>query len=309
MDKDLIIGTTMTDDVNERLKDKTMLIVSLNQKLEALQAQLGGSQRRANELGNQTVVLESALEEKDSEIQMLKGELSKTRGALETVGKEIQGIKAEQTQQLMKRKPVEEHSMSEEIAQAKQKVRQLEEDLKRFSQAATSVLNNDEGADEMLRHVLLEVGDPRYRILNMVLSRKSVRVEEIASSLIIDVSKALEIIDTLQVAGEIELDDGNTVTPAKKYREVKVPRDQWMQMEPDSVFIGLEEFIGKTDEPLSIVNALEAAVEILEQKLSRGGALVFQMRRTADSWKKKVGNREELQYTIREWRGRAQAMV
>ncbi|MHA2199067.1 MAG: hypothetical protein ACXABN_04275 [Candidatus Thorarchaeota archaeon] len=298
----------MTDDINERLKDKTMLIVSLNHKLEALQAQLAGSHRRANELGEKTSQLETALAEKDSEIQMLKGELSRTKGALDTVGKEVQGMKAEQTRQLLKKKPVDEHTIREEIAQSENQVKQLKEDLKRFSQAATSVLNHEEGADQMLRQVLLEVGDPRYRILNMVLNRKSVRIEEIASSLIIEVSEALEIVDMLQVEGEIEITDGKTVIPAKKYREVKVPKDQWMQMEPDAVFIGLEEFVGKTDESLSIVNALETAVEILEQKLTRGGAMVFQMRRTADSWKKQAGNREELQYTIREWRGRAQAM-
>jgi hypothetical protein len=79
-------------------------------------------------------------------------------------------------------------------------------------------------------------------------------------------------------------------------------------MDPDAIFARLEEFIGKTDEQRSIVNALEVAVEILEQKLARGGAMIFQMRRTADSWRKQAGDREELQYTIREWRGRAQAM-
>ncbi len=80
-------------------------------------------------------------------------------------------------------------------------------------------------------------------------------------------------------------------------------------MEPDAVFAELEEFIGKTDDTSSIVNALETAVEILEQKLARGGALVFQMRRTADSWKKQEGNLEKLQYSIKDWRSRAQAMI
>lgn len=299
----------MTSDINELLKDKTIQIVSLNQKIEALHAQLGGSQRRANELGNQTEQLEAALIQKDSEIQMLKEELSNTRGALETVGKEVQEIKAEQIRQLIMKKPVDQNSMREEHAEEEQHVKQLKENLKRFSQVAISVLYNDEGADEMLRQVLLEVGDPKYRILDMVRNRMSVGIDEIASYLIIEVSEALEIVDTLQVAGEIELTDGKTVIPARKYREVKVPTHQWMEMDPDDVFVRLEEFIGKTDEPVSIVNALETAVEILEQKLTRGGAMIFQMRKTADSWKKQAGDHEELQYTIREWRGRAQAML
>jgi hypoxanthine phosphoribosyltransferase len=309
MDMDFRIGSIMTNDINQRLKDKTIQIVSLNQKIEALQAQLGGSQRRANELGSQTEQLEAALIQKDSEIQLLRDELSNTRGALETVGKEVQEIKAEQTQQLIMKKPVDQNSMREENAQAELHVKQLKENLKRFSQVANSVLNKDDGADEMLRQVLLEVGDPKYRILNMVRNRMSVGIDEIASYLVISVSEALDIVDKLQVAGEIELTNGKTVIPAMKYREIKVPTNQWMQMDPDDVFVGLEEFIGKTDEPISIVKALETAVEILEQKLTRGGAMVFQMRKTADSWKKQAGNREELQYTIREWRGRAQAML
>ncbi len=57
----------MSDDINERLKDKTMQIVSLNQKLEALQAQLGGSLRRANQLGDHVTQLETTIIQKDSE--------------------------------------------------------------------------------------------------------------------------------------------------------------------------------------------------------------------------------------------------
>lgn len=300
----------MSEDINERLRDKTMQIVALNQKLEALQAQLGGSQRRANQLGDHVTQLESVIAQKDSEIQMLSSELSKTKGALDVVGKEVQGMKAEQTQQLLKKAPgSDEYSMKEELVLSQQRVERLQQDLKRFSQIATLVLNEEEGALEELKEVLLEIGDPKYRILNMVLNRKSIRVDEIASTLVIEVSRALEIIDGLQVAGEIEVKDGTTVIPAKKYRELVVPRDSWMNMEPDAVFAGLEEFIGKTDDQGSIANALDTAVEILEQKLARGGALVFQMRRTVDSWRKQAGNIEELQYTIKDWRARASSMT
>lgn len=307
---DLSLGTTMSDDINERLRDKTMQIVSLNQKLEALQAQLGGAQRRANQLGSQVTDLETLLAQKDSEIQVLTSELSKTKGALDAVGKEVQGMKAEQTQQLMKKAPgSDEYSMKEKLTLADQRIARLQEDLKRFSQVASLVLNKEDGALEELQEVLLEVGDPKYRILSMVLNRKSIRIDEIASTLIIEVSKALEIVEALQIAGEVEVKEGNTVIPSRKYRELTVPRDEWQKMEPDSIFAGLEEFLEKTDDQGSIVKALEMAVEILEQKLARGGALVFQMRRNADSWRRQAGNIEELRYTVRDWRARAKSMV
>ncbi|MHA1135518.1 MAG: hypothetical protein ACTSSE_03450 [Candidatus Thorarchaeota archaeon] len=299
----------MSDDVNERLREKTMQIVSLNQKMEALQAQLSGSQRRANELGTKMTELESSLVQKDSEIQMLQTQLSNTKGALDTVGREMQGIKAEQTQLLAKKKPeAVGASVKDELTLAEMTIDRLREDLKQFSHASTAVLNQEEGALDKLKEVLLEVGDPKYRILNMVLAKKSIRMEEIASSLVIDMTEALSHVDALQAAGEIQIRDGNTVLPAQKYLELKVPKDTWMSMEPTDIFQELEDFVAKTDDTASIVDAMEAAVEIIEQKLARSGALIFQMRRTADAWKKQSGNVEELQYTIKDWKGRAQAL-
>jgi chromosome segregation ATPase len=286
-----------------------MQIVSLNQKMEALQAQLSGSQRRASELGTKIVELESVLTQKDSEIQMLTTQLSTTKGALDTVGREMQGIKAEQTQLLAKKKPESEGaSLKDELTLAEMKIGRLKEDLKQFSHAATAVLNQEEGALNNLKEVLLEVGDPKYRILNMVLEKKSIRMEEIASSLVIDMTEALGHVDALQAAGEIQIRDGNTVLPAQKYLELKVPKNEWMSMNPADIFQELEDFVGKTDDTASIVDAIETAVEIIEQKLARSGALIFQMRRTADSWKKQAGNIQELQYTIKDWKGRAQAL-
>ena len=57
-----------------------------------------------------------------------------------------------------------------------------------------------------------------------------------------------------------------------------------------------------------IIEALESAVDILEQKLSRGGAMIFQLRRTASDWKRQEGNVEELRYTIKDWKSRAEAL-
>lgn len=300
----------MSNDVNARLREKTMTIASLNQKMETLLAQLSGSQRRANELGSKVVELESSLTQKDSEIQMLQTQLSTTKGVLDTVGKEMQGIKAEQTQLLAKKKPESVGaSLKDELTIAEMTIGRLKEDLKQFSHAATAVLSQEEGALEGLKEVLLEVGDPKYRILNMVLAKKSIRVEEIASSLVIDMTEALTQVDALQAAGEIQIRDGNTILPAQKYLELKVPKDLWLSMEPTDVFQELEDFVGKTDDTASIVDAMETAVEIIEQKLARSGALIFQMRRTADAWKKQAGNVEELQYTIKDWKGRAQALA
>ncbi len=299
----------MSEDVNEKLREKTVQIMSLNQKMESLQAQLSGSQKRANQLGTQVNELESQITDKDREIQMLKDQLSRTKGALETVGKEIQGIKAEQTQLLAKKKPSSENtSLNDELALSELTIKRLREDLRQFSHAATSVLNKEEGSLEKLKEILLEVGDPKYRILNIVLNHKSIRVEEIASILVIDMTETLALLDALQNSGEIQVKEGHIVIPAQKYLEIKVPKEEWIKLNPVAILEQLEEFVGKTNDTTSIVDAVETSAEILEQKLARGGALFFQMRRTAESWKKQSGNLEELQYTIKDWKARAQAL-
>jgi len=276
-------------DPNERIRDQMMTIQSLNQKIDVLQAQLGGSQRRAHQLEEQLTQLEQVITQKDGEIQALGSDVQRYSGALDSMGREVQGLRAEQTQQ-------------------HQVIQKQKENLMALSQVATAVLNSDENALEDLQRVLLEAGDQRFRVLNLVLTKRSVRTEEIASILVVDVSKAMEIADALQAAGEVEIRDGNTIIPARKYREVKVPVEEWKNLDPLAIFDSLEGIIGKTEEGEGIVSAIEAAVDVLEQKMSRGGTLVFEMRRTADSWKKKEGNVQELQYKIREWKARAQSL-
>ena len=87
-----------------------------------------------------------------------------------------------------------------------------------------------------------------------------------------------------------------------------MPVEEWRNLDPSAIFDSLEGIVGKTEGGEGIVTAIEAAVDILEQKISRGGTLVFEMRRTANAWKKEEGNVQELQYKIREWKARAQSL-
>ncbi|NOR38058.1 MAG: hypothetical protein GQ580_00550 [Candidatus Thorarchaeota archaeon] len=296
-------------DPNERIRDQMMTIQSLNQKIDVLQAQLGGSQRRAHQLEEQLAQLEQVITQKDGEIQALGSDVQRYSGALDSMGHEVQSLRAEQTQQHTIAVPVrDDQGLGEQLVAAQQVIQKQKENLTALSQAATAVLNSDDNALEDLQRVLLEAGDQRFRVLNLVLTKRSVRTEEIASILVVDVSKAMEIADALQADGEVEIRDGNTIIPARKYREVKVPVEEWKNLDPLAIFDSLEGIIGKTEEGEGIVSAIEAAVDVLEQKMSRGGTLVFEMRRTADSWKKKEGNVQELQYKIREWKARAQSL-
>ncbi len=296
----------MSDDVHKRLKEKTLQIAQLQHQLGVLQAQLEGTQRRAGETGTKIIALESLIAEKDSENHMLRSELGRTKGALDTMGKEIQGIRAEQTQQLARAKPMsDDYSLKQQLSDALKQNELLKEDIKSLSEAASAVLKDEPGARDHLRDAIMHVGDPRFKILNTVLEKRSIRIEEIASSLLIDMNEALALVDELQAAGEIELGDGITVIPGEKYRVAKIPVEEWKTWNPPDIFDSLEDIVGRTEGHESISKAIEAAVDILEQKIARGGALVFQMRKTADQWKKGDANVQELQYTIREWKARA----
>ncbi|MFW9804532.1 MAG: hypothetical protein ACFFFC_17880 [Candidatus Thorarchaeota archaeon] len=296
----------MSDDVHERLKEKTLQIAQLQHQLQVLQAQLEGTQRRAGETGTKIVALENLIAEKDSENHMLRTELGRTKGALDTMGKEIQGIRAEQTQQMAKARPSnDDYSLRQQLSDALRRNELLKEDIKSLSEAASAILKDEPGAREHLRDAIMLVGDPRFKILNIVLEKRSVRVEELAASLQLGITEALALVDELQAAGEIEVRDGSTVVPREKYRAVKIPVEEWKTWDPADIFDSLEDIVGRTEGHESISKAIVAAVDILEQKIARGGALVFQMRKTADLWKKGEGNIEDLQYTIREWKGRA----
>ena len=296
-------------DSNERIRDQMMTIHSLNQKIDVLQAQLGGAQKRAHQLEEQIAQLEQVITQKDAEIQALNSDVQRYSGALDSMGHEIQGLRAEQTQQHAMAVPVQDdQKLGEQLAAAQQVIQKQKKNLMSFSQVATAVLNSEDNALEELQRVLLEAGDQRFRVLNLVLTKRSVRIEEIASILVVDVSKAMEIADTLQAAGEVEIRDGSTIIPARKYREVKVSVEEWKNLDPLAIFDSLEGIIGRTEDCESIVSAIEAAVDILEQKMTRGGTLVFEMRRTANSWKKRAGDVQELQYKIREWKARAQSL-
>jgi len=296
-------------DPNERIRDQMMTIHSLNQKIDVLQAQLGRVQKRAHLLEEQLAQLEQVITQKDAEIQALNFDVQRYSGALDSMGHEVQRLRAEQTQQHAMAVPVQDdQKLGEQLAAAQQVIQKQKENLMALSRVATAVLNSEDNALEELQRVLLEAGDQRFRVLNLVLTKRSVGIAEIASILVVDVSKAMEIADTLQAAGEVEIRDGSTIIPARKYREVKISVEEWKDLDPLAIFDSLEGIIGRTEDGKSIVSAIEAAVDILEQKMTRGGTLVFEMRRTANSWKKKEGDVQELQYKIREWKARAQSL-
>lgn len=300
----------MSDDINTRLREKTMQIAALNQRLETMQAQLSGSVRRASQLNQQLQTLEQSVKEKDSEIQQLKTELQKAQGALRAMGQEVRDMRSDQPTtgapvvSGLPQSGETQHQL--DLAQAQ--VRQLKEDLAKLSAASMDAITGKEQAIEGLRKALLAHGDTRYRILGIVLQKRKVTIEDLAAMLATSVAEIKSIIDKLQVEDEVELGPNNVVIPAKKYREAQIPIEQWQRASPDTIFDDLDQIVERTEGHENIAKALETAVDILEQKLARGGALIFEMRRTANAWNSKPGDIQDLQYKIRQWKSRAQAM-
>ena len=295
---------------SDRLRDKTVQIAMLNQKLESIQAQLSGATRRNTQLSEQVKALEAQLGEKDYEIQSLRSELERTKSALETVGEKMQGIRSEQSKSMSMKKPVvTEDPSAADLQKAVVKIARLEGNIKTLSEAATRVLLEKDGGLEKLSETIKLVGDIQNRVFNAVMEQRAIKTDELAAMMLAEVSEIKEAVDSLQAIGEVVLKDGNIVIPAKKYRETKIPVEDWKNMVPSEIFESLEAVIEKAEGGETISDALENAVDILEQKLSRGGAMIFQMRRTASDWKKQEGNVEELRYTIRDWKSRAESLA
>ena len=294
----------MSDD---RLREKTLVIQQLNQKIEILQAQLHSTQRRTSEMSARIEELEQALSAKDEEIQALRAEASKYRSALEKMSQEMRKLQDERVQSMARKGPVQENTG--EADDLRHEIDRLQQRLKRLSAAAMAVLNNESNAEQTLRSALMENGDDWTRVLNLVLTKRSVRLDEIASFLVTDTNTAYEIVDALRAAGEVETPDENTVIPAAKYRQVRIPVEEWERSTPEEIFDSLESVVTSMEADDEVSKALERAVDILEQKLIRGGALVFEMRRTASAWTKRPGNIEELKYKIRDWKVRAMALA
>jgi DNA repair exonuclease SbcCD ATPase subunit len=294
---------------SDRLREKSVQIAMLNQKLESVQAQLSGATRRNTQLSEKVKELEAQLQEKDYEIQSIRSELERSQSALDSLGQEMQGVRSAQKETMAMKKPVRtEDPSAAALEKAVIKIARLQSDIKTLSEVGTSVILKQEGSLDKLSETIKTVGDIQHRIFNMVMEQRAVKTDELASMMLTEVSEIREAVDSLQAMGEVELKDGATIIPAKKYREIKIPVEEWKNMSPSEIFDSLESVVEKAEGKDPIVEALESAVDIIEQKLSRGGAMIFQMRRTASDWKKQEGNVEELRYTIKDWKSRAEAL-
>ena len=149
-------------DSNERIRDQMMTIHSLNQKIDVLQAQLGGAQKRAHQLEEQLAQLEQVITQKDAKVQALDSDVQRYSGALDSMGHEVQGLRAEQTQQNAMVVPVrDDQKLGEQLAAAQQIIQKQKENLMALSRVTTAVLNSEDNALEDLQRVLLEAGDQR----------------------------------------------------------------------------------------------------------------------------------------------------
>ncbi len=300
----------MSDEINTRLREKTMQIAALNQRLEVLQAQLSGSVRRATQLSQRVEELEAQLREREEEILRLKDELKRSQNAMRAMGAAMResqqgGVTAEAAVPVARE---DSKQLREQLDLANAKLRLLEGNLSRLSAAAMAVILGTEGAVDVLKSVLAEAGDSKHRVLVHVMRHHKMKLDDLAALLVSDKSAVRETVERLVAEGELEMAPGDVVQLAKKYREAQVPTERWQAASPEEIFDDLEKIVSRTDDSESVARALETAVDLLEQKMARGGALIFQMRRTASSWKSSPGSTEDLRYKIKEWKSRAAAL-
>lgn len=289
-------------DMDKHLKSQRMASLANDQRVDSLQAQLEGAQKRARELKERVIELEGIIKSKDDEIQIFRSEINKQRCALEQASKELKEIKGEKMPSYIIEKRNEPDIYKHE--KTEQLLHDTREKLKRLSKVVTESINSDTVSVNMIRDAVIEHGDLQYRVLNIIIEKKSVKLDEIASITTTDNREIYEIIDNLSNLGEVEIRDSNTVVIAEKYHKSVINTDNWKDMKISDIFDSLQELIRMSESNKEIANAIEKVVDIVEQTASGAGALVFEMRKTSGIWKNKFGDVEDLIYKIKEWKSR-----
>ena len=91
-----------------------MTIAQLNQKVDVLQAQLSGSQRRASEMNTQISELQNILAERNAEIESLKQNAERYESALDRMGKDVHELQAEKMAAMAKKEPAHGDPIAEQ---------------------------------------------------------------------------------------------------------------------------------------------------------------------------------------------------
>ncbi len=306
------MGKEKLSDIEQRLREKTQTILRLNQQIEQLSGQISGLTRRIQQKDEEIEHLKSLIAERDQKISKLENDILGYEEVIRRLNQRVEeatSVTETSTSEPASATTARPLVTKEEIDELKNQIKTLSDKLTTITKIATKlVLEPDEGKNELIEYLLKE-GDPKYRVLLAVTRSESEKISNLDKLTNIPPLEVQVYVKELVNENELEQIDPNTVMIGAKLREVSVPEEKWRQLSIDDLFEEFVKYAKRVKNKDLISSAIETLVAILEDHLSRPGVLIFQMRRTADTWRRSGGDLQELEYTARDWKARAKSLM
>ena len=185
----------------------------------------------------------------------------------------------------------------------------LEQEVESLSKTSSELENllfkslmNEPGIRENLRAFLLKEGSSKYRVLLLVAEKGSIELSELGRMTGLDQPVIGKAIEMLAEEHAVEV-HGSMITIRGAFKPP--PTEEWRRMSIDKVFDEVEKYCLLVKSPDLISQALQSLKDNVEEKVRTRGTFVFDIGKEIQQWKKGIGNLQDLQFKLRDWKSRA----
>jgi hypothetical protein len=254
--------------------------------------------------------LRSELEKLKNDYSLLLQERNRIAGEISSLGEslsECQRSRAELESALRRIKSTE---LSPSFSEASSgRLDFLEKEVESLSKTSNELENltfrsliGEPGIRERLRDFILREGSLKYRVLLVVSEKGSVEISEIARLTGIDRLDVEKAIQTLSMEQKVEA-HGSLITVRGVFKPP--PIEEWRGMTIDKVFDEVEKYCTLVRSPDLIGQALQTLKDLVEEKVRSRGTFVFDIGKEIQQWRRGLGNLQDLQFRLRDWKSRA----
>ncbi|MFX0068018.1 MAG: hypothetical protein ACFFA1_06215 [Promethearchaeota archaeon] len=241
---------------------------------------------------NEVKILKDQLKDKESAIWNLQARLGEIETAIRTLKAEVK-MKDEQLEK-----------SSDKNSKLQKQLASMEEFCDKLQSHAVKAVSGLAQAKRDLKDLIREKGNPKYRILLFVNESEQIGREELARKLDIEETTLDRTLQILKGEGLIKIGiDKIMSSTASSLREP--PIEQWGNLATEMLFDRLTEFCRESEKPELVASAIERVADIVEERLKTYSPLIYQMRKEVERWKNRMGDKEELENYIPDWRRRA----
>jgi hypothetical protein len=254
--------------------------------------------------------LRSELEKLKYDYSLLLQERNRIAGEISSLGEalsECQRSRAELESALRRIKGTEMspgfgEATSSRLSFLEQEVESLSKTNGELENLLFKSLMNEPGIRESIRVFLLKEGSSKYRVLLLITEKGSIEMSELSKVTGLDETVLRKTLEILAEEHAVEV-HGSLITIRGAFKAP--PADEWRRMTIDKVFDEVEKYCLLVKNPELISQALQSLKDNVEEKVRTRGTFVFDIGKEIQQWKKGVGNLQDLQFKLRDWKSRA----